>query len=66
MFSLTNIFETFPEILATVVQLLTHQIDKDYFLSRKDDILFIGNQKKLDSDFIKLNDVFLTLRSLLK
>tara|TARA_B100001750_G_C15452983_1_gene569995 strand:- start:111 stop:914 length:804 start_codon:yes stop_codon:yes gene_type:complete len=32
-------------------------ISKEYFLSRKDDILFIGNQKKMDSDFIKLKNI---------
>jgi len=31
--------------------------DKNYFLSRKDDVMFIGNQKNLNEDFIKLKNI---------
>ena len=32
-------------------------VDKNYFLNRKSDIIFIGNQKQLNADFIKLKNI---------
>jgi len=31
--------------------------DREYFLSRKDDIIFVGNQQHLNQDFIKLKNI---------
>ena len=31
--------------------------DKEYLLSRKNDIIFIGNQRQLNDDFIKLKSI---------